>query len=112
MKILSFLIVLFLFALIIACGNSEFVTVEGRVTRLDNGAAIENAAVGDSLTNMITHTNDKGYFVMDSIPRKPHPIFFAHNDFHPYTVYFKPKGRADTFEVNVKLDSKPIEVTY
>jgi len=129
-KLLPILIVLA--SVLAGCGRR--VTVTGALTHSETGRPIAGAWVYDPTLDtlaidslpkpdiepldgihpnkQIVTTDSAGRYVLESISARRHFIYFAAEDFEWVKVNFKAKGRDSIFELNVKLEPKPIEVIY
>ena len=114
------------------CGRR--VTVTGEVTHSETGRPIAGAWVYDPTMDtleidslatpdiepldgihpnkQIVTTDSEGRYVLESISARRHFIYFAAKEFEWIKVDFKAKGRDSIFELNVRLEPKPIEVIY
>jgi len=129
-KLLPILIVLA--SVLAGCGRR--VTVTGEVTHSETDRPIVGAWVYDPTIDtlgidslatpdiepldgihpnkQIVTTDSAGRYLLQNVSGRRHFIYFAAEDFEWIKVDFKAKGRDSIFELNVKLEPKPIEVIY
>lgn len=129
-RLLAFAIVVV--STLLGCGR--WVTVTGKVTHSENGRGIKGAWVYDPTLDtlgidtlevsdiepldgiqpnkQIVTTDSTGWYVLESVSARKHSIYFAADGFEWVKVQFKPKGPDSIFELDVKLEPKPIEVVY